>query len=193
MSRVLAALAAIAIVGCSLNFTSNIALGHERRNVGPYTFVVGWINEAAYVNAVNGLSLDITETDSSKPVEGLATTLRAEVIVGGGAKKLALELAADHESPGHYTGIFIPTKIGDYIFHLFGTAGSTKVDERFESGPNTFDGVVSIDQLQFPDRVPSNADVAARLETTLTLAIAAVVIGAIAVFVSVGVLVGRRR
>lgn len=193
MSRVLAALAAVAIVGCSLTFASNVALGHERRTVGPYTFVVGWINEPAYVNAMNGLSLDITETGSSKPVEGLATTLRAEVIVGGGAKKLALELAADHESPGHYTGSFIPTKVGDYIFHVFGTAGSTKVDERFESGPNTFDGVVSTDALQFPDRVASNADVAARLETTLTLAIAAIVIGAIAVFVSVGVLVGRRR
>jgi hypothetical protein len=193
MSRVLAALTTLAIVASSFAFASNVALGHEHRTVGPYTFVVGWISEPAYVNAPNGLSLDVTETNSSKPVEGVANTLRAEVIVGGGAKKLSLELATDKESPGHYTGGFIPTKAGDYIFHLFGDVGSTKVDERFESGPNTFDGVVSADPLQFPDRVPSNADLAARLDSIQTLAIAAIVIGAIAVVVSVGGLAMRRR
>jgi hypothetical protein len=193
MSRVLAAMATLAIVASSFAFASNVALGHERRTVGPYTFVVGWINEPAYVSAVNGLSLDVTQTDNAKPVEGLATTLQAEVIVGGGAKKLALELAADHDSPGHYTGSFIPTKVGDYIFHLFGTAGSMKVDERFESGPKTFDGVVSTDQLQFPDRAPSNADLAARLDSIQALAIAAIAIGGLALLVSVGGLAMRRR
>ena len=53
MSRVLAALATLAIVASSFAFTSNVALGHEHRSVGPYTFVVGWINEPAYVNAAN--------------------------------------------------------------------------------------------------------------------------------------------
>src|SRR5438105_5488135 len=150
MSRVLAALATLAIVASSFAATSNVALGHEHRSVGPYTFAVGWINEPAYVNAANGLSLDVPETSSSKPVEGLATSLQAEVIVGGGAKKLALDLATDEETPGHYAGSFIPTKTGDYIFHIFGAVGSTKVDERFESGPNTFDEVISTDPLQFP-------------------------------------------
>src|SRR5438046_9457811 len=140
MSRVLAALATLVIVASSFAVTSNVALGHERRAVGPYTFVVGWVNEPAYVNAANGLSLDVTDTSSSKPVEGLATTLQAEVIVGGGAKKLSLDLSTDEENPGHYEGSFLPTKTGDYIFHIFGDAASTKVGERFESGPNTFDG-----------------------------------------------------
>ena len=193
MSRVLAALATLAIVASSFAVTSNVALGHEHRRVGPYTFVVGWINEPAYVNAANGLSLDVTETSSSKPVEGLATSLQAEVIVGGGAKKLVLDLATDEESPGHYTGAFVPTKVGDYIFHVFGDVGSTKVDERFESGPNTFDGVVSTDQLQFPDRVPANADLSARLDSMQTLVIAAIVIAGLALLASVGGLVMRRR
>jgi len=193
MPRVLAAVAMVAIVASSFTLTSNVALGHEHRSVGPYTFVVGWINEPAYVNAANGLSLDVTETSSSKPVEGLATSLQAEVIVGGGAKKMALDLATDEETPGHYAGSFIPTKIGDYIFHVFGDVGSTKVDERFESGPTTFDGVVSTDQLQFPDRVPANADLSARLDTIQTLVIGAIVIGALALLISVGGLAMRRR
>src|SRR5438105_14630940 len=193
MSRVLAALATLAIVASSLAFTSNVALGHEHRSVGPYTFVVGWINEPAYVNAANGLSLDVTDTSSSKSVEGLATSLQAEVIVGGGAKKLALELATDEETPGHYAGSFIPTKTGDYIFHIFGAVGSTKVDERFESGPNTFDEVISTDPLQFPDRVPANADLSARLDSMQTLVIVAIVIAGLALLASVGGLVMRRR
>jgi hypothetical protein len=193
MSRLLAAVAALAVVVSSFALSTNVALGHERRTVGPYTFVVGWISEPAYVNTANGLSIDVTETSAAKPVEGLATTLHAEVIVGGGAKKLALELVTDAESPGHYQGSFIPTKAGDYIFHIFGDVGSTKVDERFESGPNTFDGVVSTDALQFPDRLPANADLAARLDSLQTLVIAAIVIGAVAFLVSLGGLAMRRR
>lgn len=192
MSRLLATMATFAIVVSSFAFTSNVALGHERRTVGPYTFVVGWSNEPALVGVLNGLSLDVTETSSSKPVQGLATTLQAEVIVGGGAKKLSLDLATDEERPGHYEGSFIPTKTGDYIFHISGTVGSTKVDERFESGPNTFNGAVSTDQLQFPDKIASNADLAARLDQLQTLAIAGIVLGGVALLVSAASLVMRR-
>jgi len=131
--------------------------------------------------------------NSSTPVEGLATTLQAEVIVGGGAKKLSLDLSTDEASPGHYEGSFIPTKTGDYIFHIFGTAGPTKIDERFESGPNTFDGVVSTDPLQFPDRVPATSDLAARLDQLQTLVIVGIVLGALALLASGAGLVMRRR
>ncbi len=193
MSRLLATVAVVAVIVSSFAVNTKIALGHERRPVGPYTFVVGWINEPAYVNAANGLSLDVTDTSSLKPVEGLAKTLRAEVIVGGGAKKLSLDLSTDEEKPGHYEGSFIPTKTGDYIFHIFGDAGSTKVDERFESGPNTFDGVVSTDQLQFPDKVPASSDLAARLDSVQTLVTLAIVLAGVALLVSLGGLVMRRR
>src|SRR5438046_10705188 len=100
MSRVLAALATFAIVASSFAFTSNVALGHEHRSVGPYTFVVGWINEPAYVNAANGLSLAVTETSSSKPVEGLATSPQAAGIVGSGAQELDLDLASARTTEG---------------------------------------------------------------------------------------------
>jgi hypothetical protein len=193
MSRLLSMVAALAVVVSSFAVNTNIALGHERRAVGPYTFVVGWISEPAYVNVANGLSLDVTETSGSKPVEGLVTTLRAEVIVGGGAKKMTLALATDEATPGHYEGHFIPTKAGDYIFHIFGDAGSTKVDERFESGPNTFDGAISTDPLQFPDRLPANADLAARLDQLQTLVIAGIVLAALALVASAAGLVVRRR
>src|SRR5438477_231962 len=125
--------------------------------------------------------------------ESLTSTPNAEGSVGGGAKKLTLDLVTGEESPGRYARAFIPSKVGDYIFHVFGDAGSTKVDERFESGPNTFDGVVSTDQLQFPDRVAANADLSARLDSMQTLVIAAIVIAGLALLASVGGLVTRRR
>jgi hypothetical protein len=192
MSRVLAAMATCVIVLSSVAINSNVALGHEHRTVGPYTFVVGWVNEPAYVNNTNGLSLDATEANGAKPVEGLAKTLRAEVIVGGGAKRLALTFSSDKDRPGHYEGTFLPTKTGDYIFHIFGDAGSTKVDERFESGPNTFNGVVATDQLQFPDKVVSAAELAARLDQLQALVIAGIVVAAFALLAAVGGLVIRR-
>ena len=59
------------------------------------------------------------------------------------------------------------------------------------TGP--FDEVISTDPLQFPDRVPANADLAARLDSLQTLVIAAILIGALALLVSVGGLAMRRR
>src|SRR2546428_9800968 len=163
MSRVLATVAAVAVVVSSFAVNTNIALGHERRAVGPYPFVVGWINEPAYVNVANGLSLDVTETSGSKPVEGLASTLRAEVIVGGGAKKLSLDLATGEATPGHYEGRFIPTKAGDYIFHIFGVAGARKGGVRFPFGAKTLLGAASPGPPQFPHPGPAHAGLAAPL------------------------------
>jgi hypothetical protein len=192
MSRLLAAMAALAIVVSGFAFNSNVALGHERRNIGPYTFVVGWIVEPAYVNNMNALDLTVTETQAAKAIEGLDKTLQAEVIVGGAAKTMPLKLAARFGLPGKYQGQLLPTKTGDYSFHIFGTVGTTKVDEKFESGPNTFGGIEPTDALQFPDKVVSNADLAARLDQVQVLVIAGLVVAGLAFLVSLGGLLRRR-
>src|SRR5262245_47665316 len=79
-----------------------VALAHERRMVGKYQLVVGFINEPAYVNQVNGIDFRVTNTDTSKPVEGLEKTVKAEVIVGG--KNLPVNLATRFGQPGAYAG-----------------------------------------------------------------------------------------
>ncbi|MDQ2912383.1 MAG: hypothetical protein M3T56_03915, partial [Chloroflexota bacterium] len=130
MSRLLAAVAAGAVVVSSFSVTTNVALGHERRTVGPYTFVVGWINEPSYVNLLNSLDLTVTETSGAKAVEGLEKTLKADLTFGGSTTPQPLTLAARLGSPGHYAGYVVPTKVGDYIFHITGTVGTTNVDEK---------------------------------------------------------------
>ncbi|MGH2471127.1 MAG: hypothetical protein ACRDG6_01805, partial [Candidatus Limnocylindria bacterium] len=110
MSRVLAAMATFTIVVSSFAFASNVALGHERRIVGPYTFVVGWIDEPAYVNFMNSLDLTVTETSGGKAVEGLDKTLKADVTFGGSATPQPLTLAARFGQPGKYSGFVLPTR-----------------------------------------------------------------------------------
>jgi hypothetical protein len=175
MTRIRAIAAAIAVVVASFGILSTPAAAHESRTVGPYTFIVGWVSEPAVVGQSNGLDLTVTETDGDKAVSGLEKTLVAEVITGGGAKTRRLELAPDGDQPGHYTSGFVPTRVGDYTFHISGMAGTTKIDEKFESGPNRFDPVTDIVGLEFPDQIPSSADLAQQLadaSTKLTIALA---------------------
>jgi len=193
MTRSCLIAAAIAVVVVSFGILATPAGAHETRMVGPYTFVAGWVNEPAVAGQSNGLDLTVTETNGDKAVEGLEKTLKAEVITGGGAKTRTLDLAPDGDRPGHYTSGFVPTRVGDYTFHLSGMAGTTKIDEKFESGPNRFEPVTDIVGLEFPDQVPSSADLAQQLgdaNTKLTIAIA---IAALALVVSIASLVPALR
>jgi hypothetical protein len=193
MSRVLATMASIAIVVSSFAVNTNLALGHERRVIGPYTFVVGWINEPAYVNVINSLDLTVTETTGAKPVEGLDKTLKAELTFGGTTTAQPLALAARFGLPGHYSGYVLPTRVGDYTFHITGAVGTMNIDEKFESGPGRFGAIESTDPLQYPAKVVSNTDLAARLDQLQTLAIAGIVLGGLALLASAAGLVMRRR
>jgi hypothetical protein len=193
MSRLLAAVAAVAVVASSFAMNTNVALGHERRAVGPYTFVVGWLNEPAYLNVMNSLDLTVTETTGAKAVEGLEKTLKADLTFGGSATTQPLGLAARFGLPGHYSSYVLPTKVGDYTFHITGTVGTMTIDEKFESGPGRFGGIESTDPLQYPQKLPANADLAARLDQLQTLVIAGIVLGVLALLASAAGLVVRRR
>lgn len=141
---------------------ASLALAHERRTVGKYDFLVGWMNEPAYANQPNAISLSVSNTDTKKPVDGLGRTLKAEVIVG--ARTMPVELTAPDETPGLYLGSFIPTRVGGYIFHFTGVVENQTIDEKFESGPNSFDDVQDSTALQFPDKLLSSNDVEANLK-----------------------------
>ena len=193
MSRLLATVAALAVIVTSFGLNTNVALGHERRAVGPYTFVVGWINEPSYVNLLNSLDLTVTETSGGKAVEGLDKTLKADVTFGGSSQAQPLSLAARFGQPGKYTGYVLPTKVGDYTFHITGTVGTTSIDEKFESGPGRFGTIESTDALQYPAKLISNADLAARLDQLQTLVIAGIAVGVLALIVSIGGLATRPR
>jgi hypothetical protein len=158
-------------------FTTDSALAHEHRTVlNNYEFVVGWLNEPALAYEPNGLSLRITlfpngvpEEESEEaeaegqPVEGLEETLQAEIIAGGGAQTKELTLEPAFNDPGHYESVIIPTVPGDYTFRVFGDLEGQSIDESFTSGPETFSVIEEVGELQFPDELPSAAELQASI------------------------------
>jgi hypothetical protein len=193
-------------------------LAHEERVVGAYHFVVGWGDEPAYAGLKNSVQL-ILSTDAGKPVTNLGDSLKVEVIFGQQKMELPLEPAFDPAEGfgtlGDYRGWLIPTAPGTYAFHLFGSIGKQKVDERFTSGPTTFDDVADPAEVEFPTKVPTGTELAARLDREIprltaavvsarseaedradsarTLAFAGIVVGALGLIVAMVALAGWRR
>jgi len=193
------------------------ALAHEERVVGAYHFVVGWGDEPAYAGSKNSVQL-ILSTKAGKPVTNLGDSLKVEVIFGQQQMELPFEPAFDLEEGfgtlGDYRAWLIPTAPGTYTFHLFGAIGKQKVDERFTSGPTTFDDIADPAEVEFPTKVPTGTELAGRLDREIprmtaavasarseaedkadsarTLAIIGIVVGAVGLVLAFVALIGWR-
>lgn len=195
MHRALNAAATIVIVVASLLVFSGHASAHERRTVGPYQFIVGWLNEPAYVGLMNSLDLRVTDTRTNQPVSGLEKTLTADVSAGG-LKPFALTVTARFGTAGAYNGYVMPTVTGTYTFHIVGKIDTQTIDEKFTSGPGGFEDVEDAAAIQYPTKVPVADDLGKRLdamadasEQARLIAIGALALGALALAL---VLVRRR-
>ena len=181
--RIFRVAAAIAVVVASLALPSQAAYAHERRMVGPYQLVVGWLNEPAYLGQLNSLDLRVTDTRSTQPVAGLEKTLTADVAAGGLAPH-TLTVSARFGTAGAYNGWVMPTAPGTYTFHIKGKIDTLDVDEKFTSGPGTFGDIEDTAAVQYPAKVPV-ADalskkldaIQASVDQTRVIAILALVIG----------------
>jgi hypothetical protein len=196
---------------------SSPALAHEERTVGAYHFVVGWGEEPAYAGLKNSVLLILSDR-TGEPVTNLGDSLKVEVIFSQQKMELPLEPAFDPEEGigtlGDYRAWLIPTAPGTYTFHFFGTIDHQKVDQRFTSGPTTFDEVADPAEVEFPTKVPTGTELAGRLDreiprvnaaiasarsqaedradTARTLAIVGIVIGAVGLLLAVVALIGSR-
>jgi hypothetical protein len=187
-----------ATVAASILTMSSVlpVLAHEERTVGAYDLELGLIAEPVYVGDRSGLEIHVTKDD--KPVEGLETTLKAQVIFGGQQRDLTL--SAREDDPGWYESVFIPTAAGKYTFHLTGTIEGQTIDQSFTSSPTGFDEVNEAATGQFPNILPTTtevsvsankgADAAGQLPIAIGLGAAGAVLGLLALAVS---LAGRRR
>jgi hypothetical protein len=189
MTRLGSFVAAALVVVTSFIGSAGTAAAHERRTIGPYQFVVGWLNEPAYVGLMNSLDLRVTDTrvTPARAVEGLEKTLTADLQTGGLAP-LALTVTARFGTPGAYNGYAMPTMTGTYTFHIKGKVENLDIDEKFESGPGRFGDIEPTTALQYPDKVPAADELTKRLgdlqggiDQTRLLSAAAVVIGIVAI------------
>jgi len=192
--------------------SSSAVHAHERRAVGPYEFVVGFIVEPAFEGQKNGVGLRVqipaaAEGEEPTPVEGLAETLQVEVTHVPTGIATVMALRTIFNDPGHYTADLLPTAPGIYRFRVFGTVEDLDVDETFESGENTFGSVESAEAIQFPEPVPqvrevegavrgaqdSAAQALAAAAAARSLAIAGIAAGIVGIIVGAAAIVVSRR
>jgi hypothetical protein len=139
------------VVVCLLSL---LALGaavsaHEGREVGNYVIEFGWQVEPAYAGLSNGSEIFVHYHDTAGPVTGLESTL--SLMVHFGDQQKLLELYPVWNEPGHYVADLIPTRPGDYSFHLFGTIEDTEVDEMFTSADGEYSSVEPASDIMFPE------------------------------------------
>ena len=198
MTRLISLVAATLVVVSSFAIYGGTAAAHERRTVGPYQFVVGWLNEPAYVGLMNSLDMRISDTrvTPAKAVEGLEKTLTVDLQTGG-LGSLPLTVTARFGTPGAYNGYVMPSATGTYTFTIKGKIDTLDVNEKFESGPGRFGDVESTTELQYPTKVPTGADLSASLADIRSsldqLRILAIVAIALAIVVPLGFRFAMRR
>jgi hypothetical protein len=147
------------------------AAAHEHRVVAGHSMVVGWGDEPTYAGFKNAVQVFVNEQGTGGEEEGPPVEdaeLEAEVLFGGEDAEqsigpLTLEPAFD--SPGEYLATVVPTRPGQYTFHITGTLGGEEIDEFFTSGPDTFSEVADTADVEFPVQDPTRGQLAEGLQS----------------------------
>ncbi len=172
-----------------------ITAAHESRDIGDITISIGFIDEPVFLGQRSGLEFRVSRGD--EPVEGLESTLQAEVIFDGQSRDLPL--SPRFGEAGAYRSIFFPTAAGPYTFHISGEIDGEAIDESFTSGPDTFSEVQDVTGGQFPVQFPSTGDLVRDAEagagagTTATIALVLGAASLLAGLVALGLTLARRR
>ena len=210
MKRSSGSLALVAAALCLvLGTTAAPAIAHTTKDVGAYTFTVGWGSEPTYAGQQNSVQLLLYDKASGKPILDLGDTLTVTVVYADKQAEFPLTPEFDAEeglgTPGDYRAWFFPTAPGDYTFHFTGTIGAQKVDESFTSGPTTFSTVEEPSAAQFPVKAPTNVQLSQRMDAELsrlatesqvssarTMGIVGIVVGALGLVVAAFALLRKR-
>jgi hypothetical protein len=145
------------------------ALAHEDRDVGSYSFAVGFGAEPAYAGVANSVQLLLLDA-SGDPVTDLGPALKVSVTFEDQTASFPIEPnfeVGEFGTPGDYRAWFIPTRPGRYAFHFTGEVNGQPVDETFTSGPKTFDDVGDPAEVEFPVKDPTVGQISERLDREL--------------------------
>jgi len=156
------------------------ALAHVGVDSGNYHFEIGWTNEPVIVGERNALDLFVAPKD--KPDQGLAdveSALTFTVEYGGVSQ--AYDLVPVENEPGHYTAVFIPTRLGQYTFHLAGRINADAVDVSVKP-----EAVVTAGRLDFPEPQPAVTDLQAQVAAAQSQTNTALVLAGVALALGLG-------
>jgi hypothetical protein len=170
-------------------FAASVASAHGHTTVGDYTLIIGFHNEPAYQGEPNGLDLFVSNTKTKENINGLADSLKAEIIFGGSKKELQIKPQFGRE--GAYTAYVLPTQEGDYTWHIWGDIKGTPLDVSMTSGPGAFGAVEAKSTVAFPAAETTPAELRAQAAAAAQAAQLALVVGIAGVLLGVaGILVG---
>ena len=176
-------------------FAAGAVSAHGKTTVGNYDLEIGFHNEPVIVGMPNSLDLFVTDSTTGKMVNGLETTLSAEIIFGASKKSLTIE--PQDGVDGGYTAYIIPTATGDYTWHIFGKINDTPVDVSMTSSPDTFNSAETSSTYLFPapgSAAPDPAaQAAASANTALLVGAGGLVVGLIALVIGFVAMQSARR
>ena len=120
---------------CSALFALTLALAHDTNLVGPeggtqYKVTVGMLNEPVFTEVRTGLDLIVQNAADDSPVEGLETSLLAEITAPTGETR-TLKVSPQFGMPGYYKDDYILTMPGTYDIRIYGFIGDLEIDETY--------------------------------------------------------------
>lgn len=138
----------------SLCILQNVAFAHQRQlfTIGDkdYLFVVGSLGEPLYIDQKSGVDFSAfwpdpsdpvnSRANGSKPIEGLESMLKVEVVAGDKNKTFDFEPA--FMNPGHYEAPFFPTVETTYNYTLFGVINGTNFKATWTCSPAGGEGTL---------------------------------------------------
>jgi hypothetical protein len=166
-----------------------IAFAHGTTQAGDYTLVIGFHNEPVLVGMPNSLDLFVTNTQTGEKINGLESTLQAEISFG--SSKKTLKIYPQEDIDGAYSADLVPAKVGDYTWHIFGKINDQVVDVSMTAAPDTFGSVEPLSNYAFPAAGSGAAEAAASAQTALYVGIAGIVLGLAGLVIGISAL--RRR
>jgi hypothetical protein len=175
------AVAAGAVVALTSSFA--VASAHYVFTAGRYRLAIGWQFEPAsgsdtYVDAPNAIQVFIDVASLDNPHGTPVSTLNGDcthpdfqvtVTVGSTTSSPFCPSPVHDPDTGdgrldEYDYPLIPTVVGIYMFHVFGTINGTPLDQRITSGPTSFDSIADSSSAEFPVAVPAVAAISTKVD-----------------------------
>jgi hypothetical protein len=172
----------VAAAGVALAPVS-LAFAHAVITVGKYHVAIGWQFEpvggtVTYVGQPNAVQVFVDTLTSSGGVGSPVSDLNSDcsrpdlqvtvTFAGLTSSPLCPKPTFDADTGlgrmDEYDVSLIPTRVGDYTFHIFGTIHGTAIDKTVTSGPSTFDAVGDQSSIEFPTAAPALGDVATKVD-----------------------------
>jgi hypothetical protein len=160
-----------------------VASAHYVFTAGRYRVAIGWQSEPSsgsdtYVGAQNAIQVfvDVASLGDSHgtPVSALnqdcsRPDFQVTVTVGTTTSSPFCPAPAYDGDTGNgrldeYDYPLIPTLVGTYTFHIFGSIDGTAIDQTVTSGPTTFDSIADSSSVEFPVAVPAVAQVVTKVD-----------------------------